>query len=72
MERRNPVVVTLGKLEIGGRKCFPAPDAITFAALAYNDNEEAVYRQTIAAIIAGAVPLATCPLLRDDHCLSCK
>ena len=66
------MVDTLGKLEIGGRKCIPAPDTVTFAALAYNDNEEAVYRQTIAAIIAGAVPLATCPLLRDVPCLLCK
>ncbi len=49
------IIDTLWKLDIGGSKCFPAPDNVTFAVLAYNDKEEAIYKQTIAAIIAGTV-----------------
>jgi hypothetical protein len=49
------MIETLWKLDIGGTKCFPAPDTVTFAVLAYNDKEEAIYKQTIAAIVAGAV-----------------
>jgi hypothetical protein len=49
------MIDTLWKLDMGGTKCFPAPDTVTFAVLAYNDKEEAIYKQTIAAIIAGTV-----------------
>jgi hypothetical protein len=43
---------TLHTPQLGHSKCFPAPENVTFAFLAYNDREEAFYKQTLNALAA--------------------
>ena len=38
---------------IGSKICFPAPNNVTFAFVAYNERDEAVYEQALDDINAG-------------------